>query len=290
MSLRVEVRLLRPEECEGAKEVADRALLALSQVQGWTFPAPTPEGHARGVSRVEHLQRTDPDGCWVAVRDDGTPCGVALALRRGPLWFLSLLMVDPDLQGQGLGRRLLDGALTTAADAPAAVIMATSDPKALRRYGTAGFALHPGFHVSGTVDRSLLPAVPEVREGDVDRDAGLVEDLAVRLRGAGYGPDLPRFVAHGSRLLVLPDRGFVVLRPGSVLCLGARDEASAQQLLWAALAEAGPEVEVELVLGVQQWAVRVALDARLALRPDTSLCLRGTAAASPLHLPSGAYG
>lgn len=286
----VDVRPLRPEDCAGARDVADRALRALAAVQGWTWHEPTEQGRARGVDRVAHLQRTDPGGCWAAVREDGTPCGVALALRRGPLWFLSLLMVDPDLQGRGVGRRLLDGALRTAEDAPGAVVMATSDVKALRRYSGAGFALHAGYYVTGTVDRALLPAVPQVREGDVARDADLVEGLATRLRGAPYGPDLGQFAVHGTRLLVLPGRGFAVLRPGLVVCLGAEDEQAAEQLLWAALAEAGPEVEVELVLGRQQWAVRTALAARLSVRPDTSLCLRGTATASPLHLVSGAYG
>lgn len=285
-----DVRPLRPEECAAGRQVADRALRALAAQQGWPYPEPSEQSRARGVDRVEHLQRTDPDGAWVAVRDDGTPCGVALALRRGPRWFLSLLMVDPDVQGQGLGRRLLEAALRTAEGARGAVVMATSDPRALRRYAGAGFALHAGYWVRGAVDRALLPAVPAVRKGDVDRDADLVDRVAVAVRGAHYGPDVAQFGVHGTRLLVLPDRGFAVVRPGLVCCLGATDEQAAEQLLWAALAEVGPEAEVELVTGTQQWAVRTALAARLELRPDTSLCLRGDAVDAPLHLPSGAYG
>lgn len=284
----VEVRLLRPDEAEAGRDVAQAALSTQLLAGGGDPPPVTPASRERGVARVAHLQRTDPDGCWIAL-DDGQPVGVALALRRGPLWFLSLLGVLPGRQGQGVGRLLLDGALTTADDL--AMIMSSDDPKALRRYGSAGFALHPGYTVDGELDRALLPAVPGVREGDADRDADLVDRLATSLRGAPYGPDVARFVTHGHRLLVLPDRGFAVLRPGMVCCLGATDEEAATRLLWAALAEAAtPRVMVELVTAPQQWAVRTALAGRLPLRPDGSLCVRGGAAPSPLHLPGGMYG
>ena len=282
----VEVRPLLPEDLEAARVVADVALRTLAEQQGWHHPVPSEAGLRRARRRFAHLQATDPDGCFVA-ESTGDCVGVALSLRRGPLWFLSLLAVAPGQQGRGTGRLLLDAALRTA-DGPA-MIMSSSDAKALRRYGAAGFDLHPGYTVGGTVDRALLPATPLVREGDLARDADLVERLARDLRGAPYGPDLAVF-ADVFRLLVVPGRGWVFLREGLVSCLGATDPEAATALLWAALAETGERAEVESVTAGQQWAVRVALQARLTVVPDVSVCVRGGAVPSPLHLPSGVYG
>lgn len=283
----VVVRPLLPDDVVPARESAVRSLRALAEASGRPSSPPTPAASERGVDRVAHLQRTDPDGCWTAVQGD-VHVGVALSLRRGPLWFLSLLTVEPGLQGQGVGRRLLDAALRTAGRS--AMIMSTEDPKALRRYGSAGFALHPGYTADGAVDRSLLRPAPGVRDGDLDRDAELVERLTTSLRGAPYGPDLPQLTRHGSRLLVLPDRGYAVVAPGDLVCLGAVDEASAVLLLQAVVAEAGPTVELGLVTASQQWAVREVLALRLRLVPLVSLCVRGDAAPHPLHVPGGAYG
>ena len=285
--VRVEVRPLLPDDVVPARESAVRSLRALAEAQGRPWPAPTPEATARGVARAAHLQRTDPAGCWTAGQD-GRHVGSALALRRGPLWFLSLLTVEPGLQGQGTGKRLLEAALGTAG--ATAMITATADPRALRRYGRAGFDLHPGYTASGEVDRSLLRAVPEVRDGDLARDADLVERLTTALRGAPYGPDLPQLTRHGSRLLVLPGRGYVVVAPGDVVCLGAADEQAAALLLHAAVAESGPRAQLELLTAPQQWAVREALALRLSIAPGISLCVRGGAAPHALHLPGETYG
>lgn len=90
----------------------------------------TPERIASERARRRH--RTDPGGAWVAV-DRGEVVGIGLASVRGPLWFLSLLAVAPAHQGRGLGRRLLDVTLRYAEGCPAAWVLASPDPRALRR-------------------------------------------------------------------------------------------------------------------------------------------------------------
>jgi predicted N-acetyltransferase YhbS len=243
---------------------------------------------ARGVARHARLQGTDPEGSWVA-EAAGEVVGVAFALVREQLWFLSLLAVAAHVQAQGVGGRLLEAALQTAEGVPTGLIMSTSDPKALRRYGRAGFALLPGYDLSGAVDRALLPAVPGVREGDWDTDRDQVDDLGRRLRGAAYGPDLDASKETGARLLVADD-GFAVLDRGRLKVLGAGDPGTAQALLWAALAETTDDVEVWAVTGAQQWALEVALQARLTIRPGSSLCTRGPLGPMTPYLPSGTYG
>jgi GNAT superfamily N-acetyltransferase len=68
-------------------------------------PHPPPELESSLV-RINHLIDTDPSGAWVA-EDDGRVVGAALALVREGLWGLSLLVVDPARQSEGIGRALL---------------------------------------------------------------------------------------------------------------------------------------------------------------------------------------
>lgn len=253
----------------------------------------TPEAVNGAQHRVAHLQRTDPDGAWAAVDGDEV-VGVALSLRRGPMWFLSLLAVDTALQSRGVGKALLDASLRTADGARAAWLLSSGDPKALRRYALAGFAPHPGYSAAGPLDRALLPSGSGVRDGDWARDAGLVDDVVTGLRGAPYGPDLQAMEATGQQLFIAEsgsDRGFLVLRAGSVACLGATAPALAQALLWEALARADkPDVTVDWLTADQQWAIDVALSARLTLRPGPSSCRRTTLGPLTPYLPGGAYG
>lgn len=73
-----------------------------------------PDDLAAILRLYEHLRSGDPDGFVVAEASDlasapGATRIVAFvaAIRRPPLWFLSMLFVLPEAQGLGLGRRLL---------------------------------------------------------------------------------------------------------------------------------------------------------------------------------------
>jgi GNAT superfamily N-acetyltransferase len=260
---------------------------------GQAMPARTPEMVERGRYRVAHLQRTDPDGAWVAVEGDSI-VGIALSLRRGPMWFLSLLAVATELQSRGIGKQLLDLALGTSAGAGSSWILSTTDPKAVRRYAMAGFAPHPGYSATGSLDRALLPAGLAVRDGDWPKDGQLVDDVVTALRGAPYGPDLTAMAETGQQLLIAedgPDRGFAVVRNGAVGSLGATTPALAQRLLWATLAHADkPDITLDWLTADQQWAIEVALAARLPLGAGPSSCRRATLGPMTPYLPGGAYG
>lgn len=287
----VSIRPLHPDDVEAAQQQSFTTFAELDGRLGDPVPEQTDEVRRRGRTRIAHLQRTDPGGAWVA-EADGRLVGVALALRRGPLWFLSLLTVDRALQGKGTGRLLLDAALGTAVDAPSGLIMASPDPKALRRYAVAGFALHPGYEVGGRLDRALVPAGLGLREGDVAADADLVEQVVTGLRGAPYGPDLEVMAATGRRLLVAErgrERGFALVGPHGPAAVGATSAELARSLLWGALAEAQDgELELSFLTADQQWAVEVAVAARLAVRPGGSVCRRGPLGPLTPYLPSGA--
>lgn len=284
------IRPLRSDDIGETQDVAFSSLRDAGRRYGWEMPEPTEESRARGRRRIAHALEHDPDGAFVAERD-GHIAGVALATRRGPLWFLSLLAVDTALQAAGVGKRLLETSMQTLDQAGA--LCASSDPKALRRYRRAGFTLIPSYVAEGTPDRRALPALPEVREGSWTNDRDLVEDVARIQRGATHGPDLDFFAVLDRRLLVEDSpagRGYAVCGEAGVFVLAATACDVAQRLLWASLAQTIKPVEVDWISHDQQWAVDVALDARLALRPLGSRCVQGPCGPMSPYLPSGLWG
>jgi GNAT superfamily N-acetyltransferase len=245
----------------------------------------------RGQYRIEHLRRTDPEGAWVAADDDGDVAGVGLALLREGLWGLSLLAVRPDVQARGIGRRLLDATLTYAAGARGAIILSSTDPRAMRRYALAGFELRPCVAFAGIVDRAAIPGGLRSREGSAVGDRELCDAVSRHVRGAAHGPDLEAFEGAGGTLLVHDDGGWAAVRDGSLTLLAARDEAIATDLLWSALAagDRGATVHVDFIAAGHDWAIQACLAAGLALSPDGPLFVRGDVGPFAPYLPSGAY-
>jgi GNAT superfamily N-acetyltransferase len=242
--------------------------------------------------RMTHLVTQDPAGSWVATDGDHV-VGAALALRRESLWGLSLLVVDPSTQSGGAGRQLLDATLRHA-EGCAAVIMSSVDHRAIRLYATSGFTVHPQLEARGDVGHGLLPAASgRVREGS-EADWAMADELGRRLRGAGYGEDHTE-LAWKAAMFVVDDgdgRGLVYVRPGGeVIQLLATDDETATALLWRGLAhcaELGVCAGVGSLTANQQWAIRVALAARLQVRGNGPVLWRGMTP-PPHFLPSGVY-
>lgn len=283
----IEAAALRPMQADDAPAVHELAGRAFAVM--YPEPPDTPERERRALLRITHLLRTDPEGAIVAERSDGALEGAALALRREGLWGLSLLVVDPATQSRGTGGRLLDRALVTARDARGALILSSNDPRALRLYARAGFALHPVLEAAGPVRRPP-PWPPAVRSGGAG-DRPLTERIDRVVRGAPHGSDVEASLGQGSRLLVLPDRGYALVADGTVRLLAALDPEAAQELLRAALAgtPAGADAEVDWIGAEQQWALPVVLDAGLALRPGSAIFRRGDTGTFTPYLPSGAW-
>jgi hypothetical protein len=219
--------------------------------------------------------------------------GVALALRRDRLWGLSLLAVDPAAQSRSLGRRLLDAALSYAdADGPA-VILSSRDPRAMHRYASAGFALHPQVRATGPVTTARLrtPELP-VREA-TPADFRLADEVDRAVRGAPRGPDHELLASQGAMFVVDSDgrRGYAHLQSGRIRTIAASDDTTASALLWRALAHAcdlGTDATVEHVTGNQQWAVRAMVEVGLSIAPSGPAFWRGRTPPAA-YLPSGPY-
>lgn len=282
----MQLRLMTEDDIPGTFELCRSVLFDAIP------PAEEPRSAARFAARSRHVLETDPGGTWVAERD-GAVAGVAMSLVREDVWGLSLFAVAADLQGQGIGRDLLDATLRFGADRGAHgwIIMSTAHPGAIRRYASAGFDLHPGVDAGGVPD---LRRAPDAAALAVDAGADgipIADELWREVRGAGLGRDIPPMLAAGGRLLLVEDRGAVIARDAQIWALAARDDDAAALALWAALTTAPPgaTASIDCITGAQQWALRVCVDARLDLTPHGPLLTRGRLGPLAPYLPSGAY-
>ncbi len=101
--------------------------------------------------------------------------------------------------------------------------------------------------------------------------------------------------AHGFSLFIrdgatAADRAVAICRDGSLGTLAAASGEAARRVLWTALAEAPGNATVGYLLNNQQWAIEIALAARLTLNPVDTLCTRGALQPPQWYLPSGLFG
>lgn len=280
------------DDVPAAERLSDAAFFELdSRERRVSEPEPRSRSDAhRGVwkERTRHLVHTDPGGCWVAEDDSGL-VGIATSFRREVLWGLATYAVLPGRQGTGIGKPLLAAAMDHGRACTRGMIAASSDTRAARVYWQAGFDLHPQMSLTGTVDRTAIPVVEKVREGSAS-DVDLMDSVDRSTRGAGHGPDHELMVELW-RLLVSDSStgsGYVYLSErGSPALLAASNRRTATRLLWAALAEGDGDVDLRHVTGANQWALDVGLAARLQLRQEGYLALRGMKLPSP-YVHSGA--
>lgn len=230
------------------------------------------------VERTRFILGTDPGGCWVAETASGV-VGFATSTVRELTWLLHTYVVHPEAQGHGIGRALLAAVQSHGAGCLRAMLSASADPAAARRYLKAGFELHPQMTLTGVVDRSEIPVITKVRDGSTaDRD--LMDSLDRRRRDAAHGVDHDWLIANQPLLVsdTTTGAGYAYLHPaGGVSLLAAENRRTAQRLLWASLAASTPGASVAQnhITGANQWALRVGTAAGLAVHASGYLAVRG---------------
>ena len=289
------VRPMTVADTPAVERVSDAAFHDLdvrTHRTGW--PAPehrSPERAESWRSRIEHLVRHDPRGCWVAEDASGV-IGAAASMRRDMTWLLATYVVQPGLQGKGVGRQLLDAALSYGSGCLRGMIAASEDPAAVRRYRLAGFTLHPTMLLRGSVPRAVLPVVERVRDGSLG-DLELLNSVDRQVRDSAHGVD--HAILTGLHRLVVADRstgsGYVyVPQGGGAYLLAATNRRTATDLLWEALAASSPDrpVSVDHVTAGNEWAIDVGMASKMELWTRGYLALRGMKPPVP-YLPSGHY-
>jgi hypothetical protein len=212
--------------------------------------------------------------------------GIVVSFEREKMWLLASYAVVPGAQGLGLGKALLAPALEYGRGSLRAMLNASSDPKAVRRYHAAGFRMYPQMFLRGTPDRSRIPVIEKVREGSLG-DLDLMDSVDRRTRGAAHGPD-HEILLQQHRLVVSDTstgQGYAYLDDGTAL-LAATDRRTATRLLWEAIA-ASDDVLIGHITPENSWAVDVGLAAGLELDQSGYQALRHMRPAAP-YLPHGA--
>jgi GNAT superfamily N-acetyltransferase len=137
-----------------------------------------PDDLAAILRLYRHLRSTDPDGFVVAEAPlpggEARTIGFVAAVRREPLWFLSMLFIEPDAQGAGLGRELLRRVMPAGRDAALATCTDSVQPISNALYASLGLVPRlPLLRLIGLPDRiDALPALPSgvtavrVEDGD----------------------------------------------------------------------------------------------------------------------------
>lgn len=165
-----------------------------------------------GVMRLHaHCIATDPSRFQVAVRSsvrgEGRVVGFGSAVERGPLWFLSMLFVEPGEQARGLGKALLDALLPRPLDGRVlATCTDAAQPISNGLYATLGIVPRmPMFNCVGRPNVDFAwPSLPDgVRVVPIDdhsawRDSRELREFDRTLLGFEH-PDDHAFVAAEPR-------------------------------------------------------------------------------------------
>jgi len=229
---------------------------------------------------LTHLLTNDGERNWVAELD-GRVVGYTGAFVRDDVWFFSMLFIDPDAQGLGIGGRLYELAAT---DAPSKRLTITDSiqPISNTLYGRHG--LLPIAPLIALTADAGEPARPELEAGEAS-----IEDLEAIDRAAyGFGRALDhRYLASRWERHVWFRKGRVVAWAyrwpnGNVGPLAAIDAETAAAAFRSELAAGGP-ISIEIP-STARPLLAAALAAGLRIRPPVALLLASDGIPAPTAL------
>lgn len=260
----------RPLREDELPQAADLFLASVADMYARHGIAQAPPPREVVLASFGHVART---GTFHVAEVDGRIDGIASAVVRDAIWFLSTFWVRPGSQRRGLGGPLLDGVLEQGRRAGGTIFCTYSsiDTTAMASYMRRGML--PGWPIL-TLSGALQP-IPDAPAGydvaplNVETAAHLDRDV----RGTGREADHrwwqgnAAFRGHSVRHRNEVVGSFYVVRGGSIGPACWTDTDHAQALMTLAFREAAavaPEARV-YVPGVNHDAIRVALAAGLRL-------------------------
>jgi ribosomal protein S18 acetylase RimI-like enzyme len=131
----------------------------------WLLPQ-TPEVQARAAkNKRAFLERAlDAEGCANYYRIVDFMHGKAVRVVHGDAWYLSIVAVDPALQGQGLGRKLLELTIVEADGVGATCYLETFSARNPSFYERLGFATKARFTEPTTgAEYAVMVRYPKAR-------------------------------------------------------------------------------------------------------------------------------
>ena len=143
----VTVRLARPDEASALTALAMRAKAS------WGYDAAFMEACREELTLTPEVMAAWT--VWVA-EIDGRLAGMIALAAHGAEGELEDFMVEPDCQGQGVGRALMDALLAEARSLDLKRIGLDADPNAERIYRSLGFET-VGESPSGSIPGRMLP-------------------------------------------------------------------------------------------------------------------------------------
>ena len=213
-----------PDDLPDCNRIWREGIDAYLQPMGFP-PLPTDNPGLRRLH--EHTLATDPRGFMVAEREGRLGRRHVLAfgsaVERGPLWFLSMLFVEPGEQARGLGRALLARMLPDEMDGRAlATCTDTAQPISNGLYATLGIVPRmPLFNLVGRPRPDIAwPALPEdvvierVVERERWRDDPEVAALDLALLGFRHPQDHEFVLDEPRRAFAYRDRAGLLVGYG----------------------------------------------------------------------------
>ena len=292
----VTFRQMTEGDVPAAVAAFESGLLGIAAGHGLPVTGNSIQDERRRQDRTRHFLGTDPGGSWVA-EEGRTIVGMSQSFVREGYWMLSQLGTVPGRQGHGVGRELLELAVSHGDPDSPGTIQCSRDPKAMALYTGFGFALHPVVTAWGAIRPGAVERPTEVDRYEPDdvgeRELEVVTAIDRKVRASARAVDIVAMLAQpGSRLLLHADQGYAVAKDERIVTLGARQEESAALVLRAMLAEApaGETIEINWLTSAQQWAVREVVAAGIELRPYGPVMVRGMDGPPSPYIPSGGFG
>jgi len=183
----------------------------------------------------------EPAGCYVAVLD-GRVVGLGGGINYGPFAWIGLMGVHPDLQGQGIGRSILDRILSWAQAQQCPVTVLDASDSGAPLYSHAGFVDQGKTTLFGHESNGMGAHAAQCRVS-VLGDADLTDVLAFdcHIFGADRSRVLSGLLAQNrNRAFLVHDNsgavaGYVIAQPGRIGPWLAGSSEHAEVLLVAAL-------------------------------------------------------
>jgi len=175
----VEIRAIEPADADACARITYEAFSRVQQPHGFPGDFPTLEAAAQ----LTTIFSAHPAIWGVVAEADGRIVGLNFLDERGPITGVGPISVDPEAQGRGVGRRLMEAVMERGARARGVRLLQDAfNLQSLSLYASLGFEVTDPVVVMGGTPRSGPPAGIEVRPLE-EEDLEECERLCVAVHG-----------------------------------------------------------------------------------------------------------